>query len=437
MIYQKWFRRLSLSLVLLFVLAAVPAAFAADARTDDKVIIEAGETVNDDLYVAGETVQIDGTVNGDVIVGASTVIVNGTVNGDLMGGASEIIINGSVNDDIRAGGYAITVNGSVGGDLLGGGYGIHVADAGSVGGDVLAGGLNVAIDGSVGGDVQFGALGVRINGSVGGDVKGEVGSAEDAPPFDPSMFDPTAPDYVQVAPGLTVGPSASIGGNLEYDSPSAQDVPSDAVGGNVTFNEVVAETAEPVPMGRQIANRVWRAVQQWLILLLIGFLLMRFTPAVIERATAMINAEPLPAAGWGLLWFIAWPIMLSIGFALIILLAVILGFLTLDAIAGLVVGVGMLILGLELGAYILIITLLAKVVVAHLLGERLMSNGQAMVAFAVGALIVVALGAIPMVGGIVNFVVSLVGLGAVWLMWRNRNSDADAVIEKQPNAVIV
>lgn len=432
---RKWFRRVSLGLLVLFVLAIVPSTFAADARGDDTIIIEAGETINDDLYVAGETIQIDGTVNGDVIFGANKIEINGTVTGDLMGGGQEIIINGSVGDDVRVGSTAVTVNGSVAGDLIAGGYGIHVAEGASVGGDIMAGGLSVAIDGNVGGDFRFGALGVRINGNVGGDVKGEVGSAEEAPPFDPAMFNPTAPDYERTDPGLEIGPNASIGGSLEYESIAQFDVSDDAIGGDVVFNETVTEAAEEVSVGSQIWNRVWRAVQQWLVLMLIGFLVLTFVPNLVQRASSMINEQPLPAVGWGILWYIAWPIVLGIAFLLIIVLAVILGALTLDTVAGVVVGVGMLILGIELGLYFLILAFIAKLIVAHLLGERLMSGATSIVAYAVGALIVVALGALPVVGGLANFLIAAAGLGAIWFMWRNRNG-GEKVIEKEPAHII-
>ena len=46
------------------------AASAASWRTGDTVIVQKSEVIQDDLYVAGTDVRIDGTVNGDLMVGA-------------------------------------------------------------------------------------------------------------------------------------------------------------------------------------------------------------------------------------------------------------------------------------------------------------------------------------------------------------------------------
>ena len=57
------------TLLTLFVLALfilVPAASAFDGRSGDTVVIGKDEVINDDLFVGGNTVTVDGTVNGDL-----------------------------------------------------------------------------------------------------------------------------------------------------------------------------------------------------------------------------------------------------------------------------------------------------------------------------------------------------------------------------------
>mgnify|MGYP003704659079 CR=1 FL=1 len=44
--------------------------------------LPADQTVDDDLFISGETVSVDGTVNGLVIASGAVVNVNGTINGD-------------------------------------------------------------------------------------------------------------------------------------------------------------------------------------------------------------------------------------------------------------------------------------------------------------------------------------------------------------------
>src|SRR5436309_3403223 len=66
------------NLIVLLLLAPV-AAHAADIRQGSNVVVAAGETVDDDVIAAGQTVTIAGHVTGDVYTGAQTVLVSGTI----------------------------------------------------------------------------------------------------------------------------------------------------------------------------------------------------------------------------------------------------------------------------------------------------------------------------------------------------------------------
>jgi hypothetical protein len=48
------------------------AAAAADLRQGGELTIPTGETINDDLYVAGGTITVNGNVNGSVLVAGGT-----------------------------------------------------------------------------------------------------------------------------------------------------------------------------------------------------------------------------------------------------------------------------------------------------------------------------------------------------------------------------
>ena len=69
--------------LLVTMLFATPAA-AAELRGYENVIIASGDVVDDDLYLAGNRIVINGTVNGDVLAAGETIIVNGIVNGDVL-----------------------------------------------------------------------------------------------------------------------------------------------------------------------------------------------------------------------------------------------------------------------------------------------------------------------------------------------------------------
>src|SRR5690242_17864194 len=97
-----------IALAALLILFVVPVR-AADTRGGENVVIGRSEVVNADLYVAGNSVTIDGTINGDLVTVASLVTVNGTVNGDILAAGQAVVINGTVSDDVRAAGQAIVL----------------------------------------------------------------------------------------------------------------------------------------------------------------------------------------------------------------------------------------------------------------------------------------------------------------------------------------
>src|ERR1043165_7825289 len=91
-------------LATLLTLTFITPAYAFDGRGGDKVVIEAGEVINDDVYVGAQEFVLDGTIRGDLIVFAKTITINGKVDGDLMAAAQTVAVNVAVagdHDDVQ------------------------------------------------------------------------------------------------------------------------------------------------------------------------------------------------------------------------------------------------------------------------------------------------------------------------------------------------
>ncbi len=63
------------------VLLQPDSALALEFRVGEDIVIGAGEVIDDDLYLLGETVTINGTVNGDILANGWKVVLNGEVGG--------------------------------------------------------------------------------------------------------------------------------------------------------------------------------------------------------------------------------------------------------------------------------------------------------------------------------------------------------------------
>lgn len=108
---------LSMALVpLLLALISVPA-WALDMRSGEIVTVSSGEEVEEELYVAGQDIIIDGTVNDDVFAAGETVTINGDIRGDVFVCGRSIAINGAVERGIIAAGETVHILGDVGYDV--------------------------------------------------------------------------------------------------------------------------------------------------------------------------------------------------------------------------------------------------------------------------------------------------------------------------------
>ncbi len=90
-------------------------ALAAEPRSGNTVLVGPNEVIDDDLYVFGRTVTVEGTVTGDLVAFGGTIAVNGLVTGDLIAAAGE------VRGSVRSAGGTVVITGSVGEDVLVGG----------------------------------------------------------------------------------------------------------------------------------------------------------------------------------------------------------------------------------------------------------------------------------------------------------------------------
>jgi hypothetical protein len=429
----KLFRKIVglVGLVCLALLVVMPPAHAFEGRGGDTVIVGADEIIEDDLYVGANTFILNGVVKGDLLVGGTTIEINGTVEGDLMAGGQSVAINGTVMDDVRIGAFAITLgeNAQIADDMLVGAFSLETKGGSQISGDLVVGGAQALLAGDVAGDVLAGTEGLELRGSVGGNVEADVGQPGEGMGFNPFMFMPGMPAVPSVPGGLTVAESANIGGNLNYTSPAEFNVPAGSVAGQVTHDAspVAGTVAEMPPSPTEL---ILGHVRRWVALLLVGLLLVGLVPTWVRRAADALQAKPLPSLGLGV---VSIPVVIVVFLAIVvamILLAVILGTATLDDLVGLVIALGLFDLFALAVLFGIAWAYLAKITVSFFSGRLILGRlnddwaGSRVWPLVLGLVIFVVLTAIPRVGGVIDLILVLFGLGAlvlvVWENWRRR-----------------
>ena len=429
-------KKLTLLLIPLFMALmigfGVPAAAKAVEFNDDG-IIEAGEVIDDDLFITNDTVEINGVINGDVFVGGSVVKVNGTINGSLVAGAQSVQVNGVVTGSVYTGSSTMTLgsNAVIGRNLYYGGFNLTTTDGSYISRDLLVAGYQALLSGEVGRDVRAAVGALEITGVIGNDVIAEVGETDGNQ--QPLYF--TGPPGVEtiVPSGIRVSENATIGGSLTYKSAENQ---ASAIAitppGGIEFKYVPrtvpeGDPEEVDPVSPTTLAGVWmvKRIRALVTLLLLGGLVIWKLPGMLKKVSKKVETEALPSLGWGLVSILVVYIGAILVIGLIIAAAIFFGVITLGELAKVILVIGFSSLGLVLAGFGLMVSYGSKIIVAYIVGHLLLKwlapkyDGGPFWPLALGLLLYTFLRAIPLgFGLLIGVVTTLVGIGAIWLVIR-------------------
>ena len=260
-------------------------------------------------------------------------------------------------------------NGRVGRDLYGFANEVNITSGANVAGNAIGFGESVDVDGRVGIDFKGFGNRVSVSGAVEGDVDGYAGT-------------------------MTVLSTARVGGNVTGHVDSAGDLSvasGAAVGGSV--NEQLVEREQRRNRYETVGYYVSQVVRLG-AMFLVGLLLFWVFP-VLREASLPNAMAVLRSGGIGLAAAVTLPV------------AAVLACIT---IIGIPIGVLTFVLG-AIGLY------LSKIVISQIIGRAAFRSPQApphhAATLVVGLVIVIVVINLPFIGGIANFVLTLVGFGII------------------------
>jgi cytoskeletal protein CcmA (bactofilin family) len=342
------------------------------AQEAGEVVIKRG-TIEDDLYVAGRSVDVHAQVQGDVVAAGKRVSIDQLVTGDVIVAGESVTISAQVQDDVRAAGRTVTIAGSVAGHAVVAGETVTIAPAATIGGWAWLAGREVNVAGQVGRELKVAAQTVIIAGEVAGDV--EI-MAED----------------------IRILASARIDGNLIYRS---ENEPHIADGAEIAGDTIAKPVPYKEPEGRGAGFIIIVALAVAAIVYVLVF------PAFSLAAVAGLRRSPLSVLGIGVAVLFATP------FVILLLFVTLIGVLV----------------ALPLLAWYLVSLLggfLTGVIFVGDAGLRLMgkdesaARGMRVLSIVVALFALVLIQIIPVLGELAVFVLFLLGLGAFQLqVWHN------------------
>jgi hypothetical protein len=412
-----------LSLFVLVLWVFVPAASAYDGRGGERVVVGKDEVINDDLFAGGNTVIVDGTITGDLIAAGQTVTINGKVTGNVIAVGSSVTVNGEVGHDVMAAGAAVTIgpDARIGHNAYTAGASVESQAGSLIGGSLLIGAGQGKVSGPITNDLLVGAGRLRLERTVGRNAKIAVDTSDAS--LSPSyMYGANMPPMPSVRPGLTFGEEAHVAGALEYIS-------GQTVEGAANVSSQVTHRLPPQDqeLSRELAQRhstssyVFDALRRLVALLLVGLLIALLAPRWVTVPAEKLLSRPLPSLGLGLAGLVAAPLGWLVALGVIILVAVLFGLLSLGSLTGLTLLAGLPALSLAFVGILLIVGYLCQAIIAYLGGRWIVSlirpewNRTIYAPLLIGLFILGLLIAVPVAGGVLEFLIVLAGLGAIIL----------------------
>ena len=350
-------------------------AYAMEFQNGDSVTIPKDKVINGSLFISGNSVIVDGEINGDVFCVGKDVVITGTVHGDVLCAGKTLHINNNTDGNIRVAGQTVDISGTAGANATVFGQTVTESENGAIDGELLVAGQNVKIDGYVGRDVQAWLDAITITGQIDGSLGADTNS-------------------------LSIADGAIIGGNVNYTSDQNATIASGAtVGGKVSKHTDTQPVAKPAPVVSQNHSGNWGFL---ITTLIFGAILLQLFPGNLLKTVEAMQERWGKTIGLGVLVVILSP--------LFILFLIV----TLVGIPLAIAAVGLFIAAYFIGR-ILVALLVGRIILDSVYKQKKDSLGWNLVA---GSLVLWATFLIPVVGGIVSFIVTIFGFGGVLLLFQ-------------------
>ncbi|MDB5170665.1 MAG: hypothetical protein JWO35_359 [Candidatus Saccharibacteria bacterium] len=360
---------ITIVLVVFVVLAWAGVARSHNHGNGHDISVPAGTNINKSYVGTGRNIDIAGNVNGDVFCASQNVVTSGDITGDVICAAQTIDVTGTVDGSLRIAAQTLNLESSVGRSATVFAQSFSSRTSSRIAKDATITADTITLDGSVGRDATLHGSNVTINGRVDRNVTGSVGK-------------------------LSIGPSAVVGGRVDYTSNQKADIaPGAQINGEVRRidpKEDSSSKAFPWLVGL-IAS---------LTMLFCALILVLLFPQTFQSVTQVALEHPGQTVLTGLIASILAPV---IGVALLLSL----------------IGTP---LALIFGLFWFVILLLSGPFAAYFTGRLILSRSSVKNAIAymmLGAIVLIILYYIPIINILVLLAVLWFGVGMILVsLWR-------------------
>jgi hypothetical protein len=345
-------------------LGMAPCVPAAGNRT-------ATAMLGNDLFMAGSEARASNGSAGDAMLAGGWISTAGTVHGDEVATGGRVTLDADVDGGVYAAGGHVRLEGRIGRNARLAGGEVEVGPQADVQGGVSVAAGEVTVSGRVGKYLQVGAGRTRIDGEIGGNV--DVASGQ-----------------------LTLGPHAVIDGALTYYGPQPALIESGAqVRGETHYIE--RKSWRRAGVHRRFGAAAWIGLIGWIIA---GAVLIALWPSLARQVGEVTRRNP------GIVLLLGFAVLVCVPVALIVLCISIVGIplaLLLLLAYLLLLAVGYLAAAAAIGEWLL----------ARARGSTPLRTGPRILMLIVVLVVLFLLARIPVLGGVVRFLLMLAGIGSL------------------------
>ncbi|HRY60105.1 MAG TPA: hypothetical protein P5096_01870 [Patescibacteria group bacterium] len=360
--------------VFLSLLLIPSIAFAADFKTPDEtgsVTVGKDDKVRN-LYTAGSNVDIRNAVLGDLVTAGGNIDINANIEKGLLAAGGNVTLNNDVGQSARVAGGNVIVNGKVTEDLVAVGGTVKLSKDAGVFGDLVAAGSQVNIDGKVSGNARVIGEKIVINGEIAKDLQ------------------------IDGVANLTIGDGAVIGGKLIYSSTKEATIsPNAKIIGGIDFKKTEKQyKIYGMTTGMAVFSILLKLISLFLTLLLITYFSVKPTKSFVQKALS----SPVSALVWGFISLIIIPVI----FIALIFSAI-----------GTNIGIICMLIYIAL---LILASILSSLLIGSLLTKQMNKTKEYPIDWkvcAIGAILTMILGLIPIVGWIIIFAFFLISFGQI------------------------
>ena len=329
---------------------------------DESSATVADDMKKNDIYLTGDEVTIDYVVDGNLFVIAKTVNINSQIGGDAFIMANKINVGeqGYIFTNLFALSQELNISGVV--------YDLYTCSQ------------NTTINGYIYRDIKVLSNTLNLNGTVGRNA------------FVSTQNINIIKNDESEKESDTSG-NAIIYGDLNYTSPNELNIPDGTVSGNINYSKLAKEKNA----SKIIQDYIWDLGTFVVTVAIIWLLILWLAPKFLSKTDYLVSKKLLPSLGFGALTTIA-----------IIACAIILLIVGITAKVALL-SVGLLVLLLFIGVPIFTISINQFICKKLKIEKNIATFGILIITSAVVWLTTL----IPFVGGIINLVIKLIGLGII------------------------